>query len=109
VRIKHIYLFLGFIGVVLPYSRFLPWVADNGLDIPLLIEQITTSHIAAFGWLDVIISALALSVLVLTEGQKQKVSNLWLPIAGTLVVGVSLGLPLYLYLCESAQERSDTR
>jgi hypothetical protein len=106
---KHIYLFLGFIGIVLPYSQFLPWIADNGFNISLLIEQIATSRIAAFGWLDVVVSALALFVLILTDGQKRKVSNLWLPIVGTLVVGVSLGLPLYLHLCEVAQERSSVK
>lgn len=105
-KTKHIYLILSFLGVVLPYSQFFPWIADNGFNIPLLIEQIATSRIAAFGWLDVIVSALVLFVFVFTDGQKRKVSTLWLPIVGTLVVGVSLGLPLYLYLREMAQEHS---
>ena len=105
-KTKHIYLLLGFLGVVLPYSQFLPWLAENGLNIPLLIEQIATPQIAAFGWLDVIISALVLFVFILTDGRRQKVSRLWLPIAGTLIVGVSLGLPLYLYLREVTLERS---
>jgi hypothetical protein len=106
VKTKHIYLLLGFLGVVLPYSQFLPWIADNGFNVPLLIEQITTSRIAAFGWLDVLVSALVLFVFVLADGQKRKVSNPWLPVVGMLTVGVSLGLPLYLYLREVAQERS---
>lgn len=101
-----VYLILALIGVVLPYSQFLPWLADNGLNVGLLIEGIASSRIAAFGWLDVIVSAVVLFVFVLTDGPKRKVSNLWLPILGTLTVGVSLGLPLYLYLREAAPASS---
>jgi hypothetical protein len=60
----------------------------------------TSSRLAAFGWLDVIVSALALFVLIFGDGRKQRVPHLWLPIVGTLTVGVSLGLPLYLLLQE---------
>jgi hypothetical protein len=104
-KTQHLYLILGFLGLVLPYSQFLPWIMDNGLNLSLLIEQIVTSRIAAFGWLDVIVSAFVLFVFVLTDGREHRISNLWLPIVGTLTVGVSLGLPLYLYLREVALER----
>ncbi len=101
---KHVYLFLCFLGTVLPYSQFILWISDNGLDVPLLFEQITNSRIAAFGWLDVVISAIVLFVFMFTEGVERRVAKLWLPVAGTLVVGVSLGLPLFLYLVEVAEE-----
>ncbi len=90
-KTSHLYLILGALGIVLPYSQFLPWILDNGLNVALLIEQIATSRIAAFGWLDVIVSALVLFVFVFTDGRERKVRNLWLPIVGTLTVGVSLG------------------
>jgi hypothetical protein len=78
-KTKHIYLILGFFGVVLPYSQFLPWNADNGLNIPFIIEQISTSSIAVFGWLDVIVSAFVHFVFIFTDGRERKVSNLWMP------------------------------
>ena len=105
-KTRHVYLALCFFGIVLPYSQFLPWIAENGLDIALLIEEITTSRIAAFGWLDVIVSALALFVFIFTDGRREKIANLWLPVAGTLLVGVSLGLPLFLYLREVNREQT---
>jgi hypothetical protein len=97
---KRLYAVLCIAGTILPYTQFVPWVVENGLNVPLLINQIASSRLAAFGWLDVVVSALALFVLILTDGRKKQVSHLWLPIVGTLTVGVSLGLPLYLLLQE---------
>ncbi len=102
-KTKYIYLALCFIGTILPYASFLPWVAENGLNVPLLVNQIISSPVASFGWLDVIVSAVALFVFVYGDTQKRKVRYWWLTIIGTLIVGVSLGLPLYLYLREVSQ------
>ena len=107
VKKKHVYLFLCILGTVLPYSQFLLWVSDNGLDVSLLFEQITSSRIAAFGWLDVVVSAVVLFVFMFTDGVERRVERLWLPVVGTLVVGVSLGLPLFLYLVEVSRERRE--
>ena len=104
---KHVYLFLCVLGTVLPYSQFIPWVADNGLDVSLLLRQITSSRIAAFGWLDVVVSSVVLFLFILTDGVERKVKRLWLPVVGTLFVGVSLGLPLFLYLMEVSRERRE--
>lgn len=59
---------------------------------------------AAFGWLDVVASAIVLFVFILTDGVEREVGRLWLPITGKLIVGVSLGLPLFLYLMGVAGE-----
>ena len=101
---EHVYLFLCILETVLPYSQFRLWISDNGLDVSLLFEQIASSRIAAFGWLDVVVSAIVLSVFIFTEGFERRVARLWLPVVGTLVVGVSLGLPLFLYMVEVAGE-----
>ena len=97
---KHLYAALCIIGTILPYTQFVPWIIENGLNISLLVNQIASSRVAAFGWLDAFVSALTLFVLIFTDGRKQRVPHLWLPIVGTLTVGVSLGLPLYLLLQE---------
>lgn len=105
-KTKHLYLLLALIGIALPYSQFVPWIAHNGLDIELLLQQIVVSRIAAFGWLDVLVSAFVLFVLMATEGRDRHIPLLWLPVLGTLTVGVSLGFPLYLYLREQSLEYS---
>jgi hypothetical protein len=38
--------------------------------------------------------------LVLLDGRRLGMSGLWAPIVGNLVVGVSLGLPLFLLMRE---------
>jgi hypothetical protein len=54
--------------------------------------------------MDVIVSAVALMVFVRGESQKPRIPGGWLPLAAVLMVGVSLGLPLFLYLRERALE-----
>jgi hypothetical protein len=53
--------------------------------------------------MDVIVSSLVLWALVAIEGRRARVPHLWAPIAASLAVGVSLGLPLFLYLRERAR------
>jgi hypothetical protein len=98
---QRIYILLSVLGVVLPLSQFLPWLAVHGLDVPLLVSEITSSRIAAFGWLDVVVSACTLLFFIVVDGRESRTPHLWAPILGTLTVGVSLGLPLYLALRES--------
>lgn len=102
-KIKNIYLVLCLLGIIIPYASFVPWVVENGLNVPLLVNQIASSHVASFGWLDIIVSAVALFVFIYRDSQKRKVQYWWFAIIGTLTVGVSLGLPLYLYLREISE------
>jgi hypothetical protein len=43
-------------------------------------------------------------VFVLWEGRRNRLTHLWAPILGSLTVGVSLGLPLFLYIRERQLE-----
>jgi len=100
------YLFLCIAGTVLPLSQFLPWAAEHGLDFQLFFQELFTTRIGAFfGW-DVIVSAVVLLVFVVVEGRRLCMQNLWLVVLATLCVGVSLGLPLFLYLRQGCLDRS---
>ncbi|SER02403.1 Protein of unknown function [Amphritea atlantica] len=95
---KYLYLILCVFGTLLPLSQFVPWVAEHGVDIPLFIQELFSTRIGAFfGW-DVIISAVVLLVFIFTESKRIQMPHLWLPVVATLSIGVSLGLPLFLYL-----------
>lgn len=48
--------------------------------------------------MDVIVSALVLFVFIWLEGLRLAIRHLWLPVPATVLVGVSLGFPLFLYL-----------
>jgi hypothetical protein len=77
-------------------------VIENGANFQLFLSELFSTQVGAFFGSDVIISAVVLLTLIITDGKKKRVRPLWLPIAGTVCVGVSCGLPLYLYLRERA-------
>ncbi len=97
---KSMYALLAVIGTLAPLSQFVPWLLENGLDIKLLLAQAFGPNIAAFAWLDVIVSAIAVLILIYFEGRRLNMKKLWLPALGTCTVGVSLGLPLFLMMRE---------
>ena len=97
-NLKITFLILCVLGTLLPLSQFIPWVVDNGLDVPLFFQELFSTKIGGFFGIDVIVSAIVLFVFVFSEGKRLKMTNLWLPIMATLSVGVSLGLPLFLYM-----------
>jgi hypothetical protein len=102
---KMLYLLLSFLGLALPYSQLVPWVIEHGLDMRLFFHQLFANRIGGFFGMDVFVSAVALIGFVRNEGRRLKMERLWLPIASVLIVGVSLGLPLFLYLRERELER----
>ena len=108
-RLRHLYLLLCFLGTILPYWKFVPWVMDHGLDLPLFFQELFASRIGASFGLDVVISAVVLFVFVGTEGRRLSLSLLWLPVLATLLVGVSLGLPLFLYLRQRKLDAAPSR
>ncbi|NAZ45158.1 DUF2834 domain-containing protein [Vibrio toranzoniae] len=94
------YLVLTLLGILLPYGAFVPWLVSNGLDISLLLSEAAANPISLFAWLDVLVAAVTLLCFIAVDGQRYKVKYRYVAILGTLSVGVSFGLPLYLYLKE---------
>jgi hypothetical protein len=97
---KYIYAVLSVVGAAAPLSQFIPWLADNGLSLTTLVEEAFSSRISAFAWLDVFVSALVVAAFILVEGKRLRVRHLWAPLIGLASVGVSFGLPLFLFLRE---------
>ena len=97
---RWLYLLLAVLGTILPYSQFVPWLAEHGLNVRLLFTQLFLGHVSAFFGLDAIVSALVLLVFIFSEGSRRKIGMLWLPVAATCLIGVSCGFPLFLYLRE---------
>jgi len=98
--IQYLYLILCILGTVLPCSQFLPFLAEHGPNGSLMIKELFANRISGFFGFDVIVSSVVLWVLVLTEGRRQQMRHLWVYIVCNLLVGVSLGLPLFLYMRE---------
>ena len=109
-NMRFVYLLLCIAGTALPLAQFVPWLSANGLNVPLLMQQATSSNIAAFAWADVLISGLATIALICAEGCRLRMRRLWLPLS-TILIGPSLALPLFLLQREQhlTNERSQAR
>ena len=103
---QYFYLVLCILGTVLPFSQLLPFLTEHGLNVSLLVKDLFANRISSFFGLDVIVSSVVLWVLVLTEGRRQQMRHLWIYIVCNLLVGVSLGLPLFLYFREARLHQS---
>lgn len=100
---KNMYLLLCVAGTVLPYWFFVPWLYQHGLDARLMLEELFVNRISSFFATDVIVSSVVVIGFVFSE-RSRLAGKWWLPVVAVLTVGVSLGLPLVLYLRETAVE-----
>ena len=99
--LKRVYLVLCLAGTILPYWKFLPFLRDHGLDLRAFFDELFANAVSGFFGMDVIVSSVVLWTFVISEGRRLGMKNRWAPIAANLAVGVSLGLPLFLYMRET--------
>jgi hypothetical protein len=101
-RLRHIYLFLFILGVVLPYWYFVPWFLENGLNVRLFFAELFANRISASFGMDITVSTVVLLLFATFETLRLKMRRAWFVIAlvflGTFGAGVSSGFPLFLYL-----------
>ena len=105
-KARHFYLVCCVLGLLFPYSQFVPWLLEHGLNITLFCRELFANRISSFFAMDVIVSAIVLLWFIQSEGRRLRVRLLWLPTIGTLIVGVSFGLPLFLLLRQAMLDRS---
>jgi hypothetical protein len=103
---KHAYVSLAVLGAVLPLWQLIPFLREHGLAFGLFFQQLFSTPVGGFFGMDVIVSSVVLWVFLYVEGRRAGVRHLWLPLVANLVVGVSLGLPLFLYMREVRLDRS---
>ena len=108
-KARHFYLVCCVLGLLVPYSQFVPWLLEHGLNITLFCRELFANRISAFFAIDVIISAIVLIWFIQSEGKRLRVRLLWLPTVGTLVVGVSFGFPLFLFLRQVRLDQTTAR
>ena len=102
---KIIYLILAIIGVILPMSQFIPATIAGEFSLNGLFKDMTQNRILTGVSLDFFIAATAAIVFIIIEGKKRKLSLVWVAIGGTFLIGLSFGLPFFLYLRERSLEK----
>jgi hypothetical protein len=95
---RKLYLALFVIGSVLPLSQLLPWLAAHGPDPRLFVAELFANRISGFFAWDVIVSAVVVILWTWDQSRRGRLRRPILPVLATLLVGVSAGLPLALYL-----------
>ena len=91
------YLLACFAGTLFPFAAFGEWITHRGFSPILLITTIWKQPLALFAWLDVIVTAHVLIIFTEVEDRRVGMSHRWVAPLATCCVGLSLGLPLFLY------------
>jgi hypothetical protein len=104
---KYLYLLLCLAGTILSYLFLVPFLREHGLDLPRVFAELFANRISSFFGMDVIVASVCLWIFVFFEGRRLRVKHLWAPILASLTVGVSLGLPLFLYFREARMHQSE--
>jgi Terpene cyclase DEP1 len=91
-----IYLILAIVGFVLPYSQFIPFLVDHGLNLSLFWSQLFANQASSADTLDLFTSSFVFWIFVFKEGTKLRMKFLWIYIVVNLIIGLSCALPLFL-------------
>ena len=94
---KNFYFVLAVLGLTVPY--LLPELFEYEMN-GSWFDQLFANRVGAFLALDLTISAITAITFMVYQGRKIKMKFYWVPVACTIAVGLSFGLPLYLYLRE---------
>jgi hypothetical protein len=97
---KRLYLVLAVAGIVVPYYFLISFLAANGLNLTLLVEQLFSTPISTFFAVDLIITAVVFWVFLYREASRLHMKRSWVYVVATLLVGPSFALPLFLYFRE---------
>lgn len=96
--LRLVYLALAIWGTIHPMSYFIPWFQENGWSIMGMVDA-WHANLASSGlvW-DLTIAAAALTVWIIVETVQTKNWRGFIAIPTIFCIGVSCGLPLYLFL-----------
>ena len=101
---KNVYFVLAILGLVLPYSLFLPWLLGHGLNFPLFFQELFSNDVAGTGGLDILAVTMAILTFIVFESKKLGMKKIYIPILATFVA-VGFGLALFLYMREKDYEK----
>ena len=95
---RWIYLGLAIWGAIHPMYYFVSWFQENGWDLGAMIDAWYVNDATTGLTWDLTIAAITLTLFVLAETLVRRNWEALLAIPATFCIGVSCGLPLYLFL-----------
>ncbi len=96
--LRMLYLALAVWGAIHPMTYFVAWLRANGWSLPGMVEAWHANHATSGLVWDLTIAAAALVVWILAEVSVRRNWLALVAIPATFGIGVSCGLPLYLFL-----------
>ncbi len=97
-----LYLGLCIVGAVVPWLFLLQFLLSGEAGVMLFLSSIFVNAVAGAVAADLLIAALAFCLFLYLEGKRLGMQRLWLYPLATFSVGLSFGLPLFLYCREKA-------
>ncbi len=95
--LRHLWLALALWGTVHPMTHMLGWLSQNGWSLTgLFAAWLANGAVTGLSW-DLVITAVTLTLWILAEVAVRRNWMALLAIPATFLVGVSCGLPLYLW------------
>ena len=92
---KRFYLILAIAGLVIPYYFFFLFLRENGLNLPLFVQQIFANPVSTFFVVDLFITALAFLAYAYESSRSIYMPGWWFYVLATLLVGPSFAMPLF--------------
>ncbi len=95
---KYLFLALAIWGAIHPMAYFLQWFDENGYDIMAMVDAWHVNPATSGLVWDLTIAAVALTLWIIWEAGRRRDWLGCVAIPATFCIGVSCGLPLYLFL-----------
>ncbi|WP_306111669.1 MULTISPECIES: DUF2834 domain-containing protein [Roseovarius] len=95
---KYVFLALAVWGAIHPMAWFVAWINANGYSLMGMVEAWHANAATSGLVWDLTIAAVALTLWVIWETAKMRDWLRLIAIPATFCIGVSCGLPLYLFL-----------
>lgn len=99
---KRFYLLAAVLGTLLPWLFFASFFRHHGADIPFFARSLFVNGAAGGFSVDVLLSIAIFLFWSWHDAKQRQLRYWWLVLPASCLVGLSLALPLYLYLREDA-------
>ncbi|MGR3485748.1 MAG: DUF2834 domain-containing protein [Paracoccaceae bacterium] len=96
--LRILYLALAVWGTIHPMYWFITWFRQNGWDIMAMVDAWHVNAATSGLVWDLTVAAVALTVWIVAEVSVRRDWSSLIAIPATFCIGVSCGLPLYLFL-----------